>query len=161
MKTLTPADTSGPLDLAVSNPPHIKAAHGRINPKHPLAMARHEITITLPEILETARRMLGPAGRLAMIYPAGRLVDLMSGMRHHGIEPKKILFIYTRFGDCAKRVLVEGIKSGRPGIDIPPPLVLHGPDGAYSGAARKLFRPENEFFPAGNDFLFDTPAQNG
>lgn len=141
MKALSLAGTSGPFNLVVCNPPHIEAARGRINPASPLAIARHEITITLTEIIETARRMLCPSGRLFMVYPAKRLADLMAGMRKEGIEPKKLTTVYTRAGGPAKRVLIEGVKGGRPGITITDPLIVHGPDGAYTEMAREILAP--------------------
>lgn len=141
MKTLSLSDTSGPFDLAVCNPPHIEAARGRINPDSPLAIARHEITITLAEIIETARRMLVPSGRLLMVYPAKRTTDLMAGMRHNAIEPKRLTIVYTRAGRPAKRILVEGVKGGRPGLTIAEPLFIHGPDGGYTEAGRRIFSP--------------------
>lgn len=141
MKTLSPVDTSGPVDLVVCNPPHTPAASGRINPAHSLAISRHEINITLPEIIHAARRMLFPAGRLLMIYPAKRLADLMTGMRENNIEPKKMTVVYTRAGDPAKRILVEGVKGGRPGMTIAESLTVHGPDGKYTETARRVFTP--------------------
>lgn len=114
--------TCGPVDVVISNPPHIRHDAGRTNPNPLIAMARHEIAVTLKEILASARRMLRPGGRLIMVYPADRLADLIAGMRQTGIEPKVLTMIYTRPDAPARRVLIEGVKGGGPGIVITQPM---------------------------------------
>ncbi|PIP39417.1 MAG: hypothetical protein COX19_07800 [Desulfobacterales bacterium CG23_combo_of_CG06-09_8_20_14_all_51_8] len=141
IKTLSPDQTSGPVDLVVCNPPHTPAACGRINPESPIAISRHEINITIDGIIQAARRMLCPAGRLFMVFPAKRMAELMEHMRQNGIEPKKMTVVYTRAAGSAKRILVAGVKGGRPGITITEPLVIHGPDGAYTETARRILTP--------------------
>ena len=124
IKTILPALISGPVDVVISNPPHIKKASGRINPNARMAIARHEIHVTLQDIIEAARRMLRPAGRLFMVYPAHRMTDAITQMRQAGIEPKTLSVIYTRPGVPARRILIEGIKGGGPGVTITHPVFL-------------------------------------
>ena len=125
IKTLSPALTSGPVDVAISNPPHIKKASGRTNPNPQTAVARHEIQVTLEDIINAARRMLRPAGRLIMVYPAGRMADIITHMRQAKIEPKTLTVVYTKPDTPARRILIEGVKGGRPGITITRPLIVH------------------------------------
>lgn len=124
IKTLFPALIGGPVDVVISNPPHIRHAAGRTNPDPRIAMARHEIAVTLKDILAAAHRMLRPGGRLIMVYPANRLADLVSGMRQAGIEPKRLTMVHTRPDAPARRLLIEGVKDGGPGIVITRPLDL-------------------------------------
>jgi len=138
-RSLTIHQTSGSFNVVVCNPPHIEKSCGRTNPDRQLAVSRHEIEITLDDVVKTAKRMLSPFGRLIMVYPAERLVDLTDRMRLYGIEPKKMSVIYTKAETDARRVIIEGVKGGRPGICIKKPLIIHNPDGTYTEMAQRIF----------------------
>jgi tRNA1(Val) A37 N6-methylase TrmN6 len=141
MQTLKPAATGGPVNLVVSNPPYRKADSGRINADSCRALARHEIAVTLDGVLAASRRLLPLSGRFAAVYPAGRLTDMISGMRRHGIEPKRLRIVHSSPGTEARLVLVGGVRGGRPGIHIAPPLFVYDDDGEYSAEVAALFEP--------------------
>jgi len=142
MKTLKHEDISGPVDLAISNPPFRKSTSGRINPNQQRAIARHEIKTTLNDvIIETARRMLKTSGRLVMIYPAGRMTDILTQMRTSGIEPKSIRMVHSAKNTEGKMILVEGKKGGRSGLKIGSPLIIYQENGSYSDEIEKIFNP--------------------
>ena len=110
-------------DLVVCNPPYRQIATGRVNPNPQKAIARHEILLALDDILKTSKRILKIGGRLALIYPSVRIVDMMARMRYHGVEPKRIRFIHSDGKSESKLVLVEGTAGGRRGIKVLPPLL--------------------------------------
>jgi tRNA1Val (adenine37-N6)-methyltransferase len=114
------------MDLVVCNPPYRKGLSGRINPDSEKAIARHEIMASLGDVLRTASEILRPKGRLAMIYPAVRLVDALSEMRSVGLEPKRIRIVYPRMDSEAKLVLIEASLRGRGGLKLLPPLMDQG-----------------------------------
>jgi len=116
----------GSADAVVCNPPYRKKESGRINPDQQRAIARHEIRASLEDILDASRHILRAKGRLAMIYPVERLVDLMSRMRKHGLEPKRMRIIYPEMGSEAKLAMIEAALGGRSGLKILPPLLEQG-----------------------------------
>ncbi len=141
MKKLKNSMTNGPADLIICNPPYRKADSGRINPNHQRAVARHEIKVTLDDIIQTARRLLRTAGRFITIYTAGRTTDLLTTMRAADLEPKFARMIHSRSDTEAKMVLVEGAMRGRPGMKIGPPLIIYNEDGSYTEEVDKMFLP--------------------
>jgi tRNA1Val (adenine37-N6)-methyltransferase len=141
MKELKNDMISGPVDLVVSNPPYRKAESGRINPDIQRALARHEIKVSLLDIIATVRRVLRTAGRFVTIYSAERLTDLMTHLRSEGIEPKFIRMVHSGIKTEAKLVLVEGIKGGRPGTKIGPPLLLYDGNGSYTQEVEEMLSP--------------------
>ncbi len=141
MRTLKHDMVSGPVDLIVSNPPYRKTESGRINPDQQRAVARHEIEVTLYDVVETCRRMLRVSGRCVMIYTAERLTDILTHMRSAGIEPKSIRMIHSGQLTAAKLILIEGKKGGRPGLKIGPPLIIYREDGSYSDEVEEMFMP--------------------
>lgn len=141
MKLLKPDMTSGPVDLVVSNPPFRKQGSGRINPDEQRAVARHEIKANLGDIIQTSRRMLRPAGRLVIIYTAGRLTDILFQMRTDGIEPKYIRMLHSRESTEAILALIEGVKGGRPGLIVAPPLFIYNNESDYTEEVESMFSP--------------------
>jgi tRNA1Val (adenine37-N6)-methyltransferase len=141
MKKLKNDMISGPVDLIVSNPPYRKPESGRINPDMQRAVARHEIKVSLNDITATVRRLLKTAGRFITIYSAERITDLLTHLRSAGIEPKFIRMIHSGVKTKAKLVLVEGVKNGRPGVKIGPPLIIYDENGTYTQEVDKMFLP--------------------
>ncbi len=112
-------------DVVICNPPYRQKESGRINPDPQRAIARHEIRASLDDVLDTARRLLRPKGRLAMIYPAVRLVDIIVRMRSFNLEPKRIRVIYPSLESEAKLILIEAAADGRGGVKLMKPLIHH------------------------------------
>lgn len=140
MKTLTAKTVGGPVDMVISNPPYRKPGSGRINPDSQKALARHEIHVTLNDVVGTARRLLKTAGRFVVVYPAERLSDILTHMCSAGIEPKWLCMIHSGRKTPAKLMVIEGVRGGRPGIQIAPPLIIHREDGTYTPAVEKMFQ---------------------
>lgn len=141
MRTIDLAMIPMPVDMVVTNPPYRRIPSGRINPDTQRAVARHEVSITLAELLHVARRVLKTGGRFLIVYSAERLADLFRELDIAGFEPKKLRTLHTHPGAAAKICLVEAVKGGRPGIHIGPPLIIYESDGAYTAQIRKMFVP--------------------
>ena len=141
IKQLSTVLPSKCFNLVVSNPPYIECRSGRVNPNRKKAIARHEIEITLKEVLFAAYTMLSPMGRFAIVYPASRLTDLLCFMRRCNLEPKRLRWIHGRADLDAKRVLIEGRKHGKPGLKVTPPLVIYKEDGTYTNEVNRMFLP--------------------
>ena len=127
-----------PLDLMVSNPPYRTVDSGRLNADNEKAVARHEITMALKDVVIAARRFLKVSGRLKVIYPADRLVDLICEMRMAGIEPKSLQVVYSDGASPAKLVIAEGVKGGGAEVKVLPPLYIYKADGTYTPAVEKM-----------------------
>lgn len=128
------------FDLVITNPPYRRLGAGRLNPHPEKAIARHEIKATLPDILQVAHNILREKGRLAIIYPARRVVDLFKELRQKHLEPKKVQFVHSRLNEEARLVLVEAFKEGRVQTEVLPPFILYAAKGVYSPAAQKIFQ---------------------
>lgn len=139
MGHLSPADTGGPVDLVVTNPPYRKLDSGRINADRQRAVARHELKIDLEAVIRTARRMLSRTGRFSIIYPSVRTVDLIVAMRAAGLEPKRLTMIHSKPASPARLVAITGARGGRPGLEAGPPLYLYHDDGTYTREVEAMF----------------------
>jgi len=140
MRNVRPASVGAPVDIVVSNPPYRSGRSGRVNPDMQRALARHEIAVTLPDVIRASRRLLKTGGRLIMIYTAVRSAELLCQMRAERIEPKRLRSIHSSERHAASLVLVEGIREGGPGLTIAPPLMIYAGDGSYTPEVQAMFR---------------------
>lgn len=122
----------GEWDLVVSNPPYRPVGRGSVNPREPLANARHEITVTLQDVVSAAGYLLKYRGRFAMVHLPERLVEVLAAMSRAGLEPKRLRLVYPSMDKKPVLLLVEGIKGAHSGLDVLPPLFIYGADGGYS-----------------------------
>ncbi len=138
IKNLSQRQINGPVDRIVCNPPFSRVASGRINPNTERALARHEIAMSIKDITATTRRILRRGGRLHLIFPADRIVDLFMHMRADGIEPKRMRPVQSYAMQAVERILVEGVSGGRPGMTIESPLVIYESGGEYTDEVRGM-----------------------
>lgn len=133
---------TGSQDAVVSNPPFFKFYGNEelLNDLDQLTLARHEISITLEEIIETASFLLKDKGYFAMVHRPDRFLEILDTMRKYGIVPKKVRFCHSKIDKQAKILLVEGIKFGAEGLTVLPPLISHNSDGKYSQEVLELFK---------------------
>jgi tRNA1Val (adenine37-N6)-methyltransferase len=127
------------FDLVVSNPPFRKPMSGRISLGEERAVARHEIMLRLPELIESSSRLLRARGRFFMVYHPERIVELMDTLREHCLEPKRLRFVHNDPSTVSKIVLVEAVKEGRAGIKIEHPLFLYRKDGSYTREVEEMY----------------------
>ena len=109
------------FSLVLCNPPYERG--GFENADYKKAVCRKEITVTLADIVDAARRALKFGGRLALVNRADRLAEVLYAMKSRGIEPKRLQFVCGREGAKPYLLLVEGAKGAKEGMEILPALV--------------------------------------
>lgn len=105
-----PSDENGKYSLVLCNPPYKKAGSGETNPIKSVAIARHELTVTLHEVVTTAKRLLSHGGRFCICQRIERFTDVFAEMRNAGIEPYKLQFAVAAEGKEPYLFMVEGVK---------------------------------------------------
>ena len=129
----------GPFDAVIANPPYRPIGCGRINPGDEKAMARHELMLTLEQMLSCANRMINEDGRFYAIYTAWRLPDMLCTMRNSNIEPKKIIMIHSHVGSRSSLFLVKGVKGAGFELNIEKPLIIYSEQKKYTREIQELF----------------------
>lgn len=109
------------FSLILCNPPYEKG--GFDNDDYRKAVCRKEITLTLPEIIDTAFAKLKFGGRLAILNRADRTAELIYTLKSKKIEPKRLQFVSGNLGEKPYLVMIEGVKGGKESIDILPTIV--------------------------------------
>lgn len=115
------SEYDGAFSLILCNPPYERG--GFENVSYERAICRKEITVTLPEIISVASKKLKYGGRLAMVNRADRLAELFYTFKANGLEPKKMQFIRGSESSLPYAVMAEGVKGGKPSLQILPDIV--------------------------------------
>ncbi|MBF0457011.1 MAG: tRNA1(Val) (adenine(37)-N6)-methyltransferase [Nitrospirae bacterium] len=130
--------SSNTFDLAVSNPPYRKLQSGEINPDDEKAAARHELTLTLDELIKAAFHVLRGKGGFSFIYQTSRFVEVIETLRSRKFEPRRIRFIYSNKKSEAKIFLIEAIKEGKAQLKLDPPFFVYDDTGRYSAETLEI-----------------------
>jgi tRNA1Val (adenine37-N6)-methyltransferase len=139
------------FDAVIFNPPYRKLSSGRINPQMEKAIARHEIKGSLKDFIRAAKYLLKPDGKVFTIYPAKRLVELITLFRKNYIEPKRMKPVYSDNLSEAEFVLVEGRKGSGEELKIEPPLFIYDQDKKYTAEMVGMFSELARFPNAAGD----------
>ncbi|MBF0100599.1 MAG: tRNA1(Val) (adenine(37)-N6)-methyltransferase [Desulfobacterales bacterium] len=131
--------TAGSIDIVVTNPPYRKHNSGRINPNHQKAIARHEIMLTLEELVQATAYLLKTGGKCSIIYSSERMTDLLTLLRYHHIEPKRMTLIHSQLQEPAIRIVVQAVKNALPGLTIDPPIAIYKETGEYTEKVTQMF----------------------
>ena len=132
---------SDSFDVITCNPPYFKVNEKtKQNISEYKKIARHELTLNLDDICKISRKLLKNNGVLALVHRPDRMIEIIDTMRKNNIEPKRVQFIYPKYGEDCNLILVEGTKNGKPGIKILEPLIVHDKEGNYTEEVKRLYR---------------------
>lgn len=127
------------FDLVTVNPPYFKTtSEKQLNKNDHLTIARHEVYVSLEQVIAVSSQLVKPGGKFAMVHRPGRLVDIVNLMRQYKLEPKRIQFVYPKSGKEANILLVEGIRDGKPDLKLLPPLYVYDEEGNYTKGMQEL-----------------------
>ena len=133
-------DETEVYDVITCNPPFFKLNEKSIiNESKCKQIARHEITLNLDNLIKISKKLLKNNGRLAIVHRPERLIEIIEIMKKNNIEPKKLCFVYPKTNMESNILLIEGIKNGKPGIKILPPIYTHNIDNTYTKEIQKYF----------------------
>ena len=133
------------VDVVTCNPPYFAASEkSSRNPNQHLAIARHELYTDLEEVIRVTSGLLKMNGKAYFVHRPDRLLEILETMKNYRLAPKKIRFVYPKFGREANIVLIEGIKDGKEkGFRVLSPLFVYDQDSHYLPEVSKLLYGEN------------------
>ena len=126
-------------DIITCNPPYKDKGTGIINPKNGKAIARHEITCNLEDVICNASKLLKFNGKLCMIHRPQRIADIICIMRKYKIEPKRLKFVYPDRFKAPSMILIEGAMGGRAEMRVLEPLFIYDDNGSYSKEINMIY----------------------
>jgi len=120
------------------NPPFYAPGEARLSPVAN-RRAAHVVETPLSVWLKTARRLLMPGGRLALIHRAAALPEVLAELAT-GFGGVSIRPVHAAADRPAIRILVSATLGSRKPAALLPALVLHREDGAMTSLSEVLHR---------------------
>ena len=131
---------SGVFSTVVCNPPYRAVGNGRLNPNPEKAIARHELAVSLPQLVQAAQHLLCRRGRLVMVYRPARLPELFTWLETARLRPRRLRLVHATPQAAASIVLVEAVRDGRDALTVLPPLWVYEASGGYTAEMQAIFR---------------------
>lgn len=131
------------VDVVTVNPPYKLMNSGILNVNDKNAIARHELCCDLEDVIMATRTLLKDNGRMFMVHRPERIVDILTLMRKHKIEPKRLKFVHPKPNKAPNIVLIEGQRDGGKFLKIEDPIYVHLQDDTYSEEIRKIYNSED------------------
>lgn len=113
------------VDVVTCNPPYFKYDNktSLINENMEKAIARHEITMNLDDIMIAARYILKNKAPLYIVHRCDRLDEIIECLGKYNFKVKKMQFVYAGYGKDAIMVLIKATKNGNTGsLKVNPPI---------------------------------------
>ena len=136
-ETLFPA---GDADLIVINPPYFKAGCGEVNHDEMQAMARHEITITLPEELAAVRHLLKAEGKAFFLFPTSREKEFDQTVKNAGLTLAEKIYLTASLQKAPESFIAKIIKTPSDENVLTRTIVTKDEEGKMSKEVAALYR---------------------
>ncbi len=129
------------FDIVTCNPPYFKYLEtSNINKNDFLTIARHEIKITLEDIIAESKKLLTEKGSLYLVHRVDRFPEIINLLSKYKFEAKRIRFMYPKVDSTeALLVLIDAKNNANPGLKILPPFYMYDTNGEYTKEALDMF----------------------
>ncbi|MGL4968576.1 MAG: tRNA1(Val) (adenine(37)-N6)-methyltransferase, partial [Fusobacteriaceae bacterium] len=81
-------------DVVVSNPPYMTVDGKNINDNISKSIARHEIELTLRELIVNAKKILKPRGSFYMVHRSQRISEIICELANCDFTLERLKFVY-------------------------------------------------------------------
>lgn len=129
-------------DLVLCNPPFFQLnERSNLNEREEVTIARHEVLITLEDIIKEASIILRQGGYFAMVHRPQRLAEIFILLKKYQLEPSRLQFVYPKMGKEANHILIEARKgvNKMPNMKILPPLFIYGDNNQWTNDILKIY----------------------
>ena len=127
------------FSVVTCNPPYMNRGGGLVNPASSIAVARHELLCSLEDVICAAAKSLIVNGRFYLIHRPNRLVDIVTLLRKHKLEPKRMVFVHPYINREPNLMLIEAVSGGKPFLKTEPPLVIYSSEGGYTDEIKNIY----------------------
>lgn len=106
-------------DIVTCNPPYFKVTDSSLKNKNTVKqIARHEIYLTLEEVITKSKFFLKENGTFYMVQRTERFIDTIELLRENKLGIRTIEFIYTKNSSPAEFFLIEATKNKKDDVKV-------------------------------------------
>ena len=112
------------FDIVTCNPPYFKyTKNSIINENEIKSIARHEIKITLEDIIKIAAKQLKAKGKFYIVHRSDRLIEIINYLNKYNFGIKKLQFVYSSIDANSSMVLIEAKKDCKNDVKVLKPII--------------------------------------
>ncbi len=131
------------FDFVITNPPY--SDHDMPSPNKSKKLAHNHQDFDLTSWISFCLKALKPKGYILLINRAEAINEILNAMQNKA-GSIKILPIYSKENNSAKRVAVIAQKNSKGVTEILPPFYTHNTDGSYTLKAEEILRLGRGYF---------------
>ena len=125
MQRITEHIPPGSTTIVVCNPPYRKVGTGERQGSDSVALARHEIAVTLKEVVQTAKSLLSTGGSFYIIHQSQRLAEVMYECKSVGLEPKILQVLAPQNNKPPHLFMLKCTYGGAEGMTVLPQRIVN------------------------------------
>ena len=111
-------------DVVICNPPYFKTPIEKLCDNEYKALAKHEGTLRLDNLISSIRRCLKNHGTLFLLFQTSRLIDVIEELKKNKMIVKKLKFVHDVNKEYSNVVLIKAVKGAKSGIVVEKPLMI-------------------------------------
>ncbi len=130
---------AGSMDAVVCNPPYGKRGGALTSETQSVLLSRHETDCTIEDVAASGAAVVRDHGRVSVVFPAQRMLELCDALRRHRLEPKRIRMVCAHADKPPYLVMVEAMKNAKPQLLWLPPLIVYHADGTETEEIKRIY----------------------
>ena len=87
------------------------------------SIVRHEIKITLEDIIKIATKQLKAKGKFYIVHRSDRLIEIINYLNKYNFGIKKLQFVYSSIDANSSMVLIEAKKDCKNDVKVLKPII--------------------------------------
>lgn len=111
---------AGSKSIVVCNPPYRRAGSGEAQSVSAVAIARHEVAVTLSEVVAVADKLLKNGGSFYIVHQCERMAEVLSECSAHKLEPKILQVLTPNEKKEPHLFMLKAVKHGKIGLRVLP-----------------------------------------
>lgn len=113
------------FDIITCNPPYFKYNNDSIiNVNSSKAIARHEIMITLEDIISISSKIINDSGSLCLVHRCARLVEILDLLKKYNFGLRRLQFVYDSMNSQSCFLLIEAKYKCKDDLKVLEPLYI-------------------------------------
>lgn len=129
------------FNLVLSNPPYFRVEDTKIkNENEALLIARHEVKITMEDIIKEAKTLLKDNGSLCMVQRSDRFLETIFLLNKYGFTLKRLRFVYPKPNKESHIFLFDARKTNKThGLKVLEPLYIYNKNDDFSDEMKEMY----------------------
>ena len=113
------------FDIITCNPPYFKVDNNSIiNESYSKAVARHELCITLEDIISISSKIIKSSGSLYLVHRCDRFVEILELLKKYKFGLRRLQFVYDSENSNSCFLLIEAKYECKDDLKVLKPLYI-------------------------------------